>query len=68
MAPDYEIPDPAKHPLLSEEELQDLIEKRQAAKIEAQKKQARFANRKSFDELLQKLLNGDIFDLFVDKY
>jgi len=27
----------------------------------------RFENRKSFDELLQKILNGDIFDAFAER-
>ena len=53
VAPDYEIPDAqSQQPFLSEEEQKELIEKRQLVKIEAHKRQARFSNRKSFDELL----------------
>ena len=54
----------AKKPLMSEEDQRILFEKREQEELEKKKRQVRFENRKSFDELLLKLLNGDIFELF----
>ena len=56
-----------KTALMSYEERNALVEKREQEKIEQRKKELRFNNRKSFEELLSKLLNGDIFDIFADK-
>ena len=44
-----------------------IIEKRKREYEEKVKKDARFANRKSFDELLGKLLKGDIVKLFAGR-
>lgn len=44
-----------------------MYDQREKEKIEKKKKEVRFNNRKSFDELLQKILNGDLFDLYADR-
>ena len=57
----------AKINFMSQEERKALVDKREQEIVEKREKEVRFTNRKSFDEILQKLLNGDIFDLFADK-
>ena len=56
-----------KDSILSEEEQRALMDRAEKLKIEQRKRQIRFENRKSFDELLLKILNGDLFDMFADK-
>ena len=50
--------------LMTSEEHQKLLQEKQRREAEAKAKAYRFQNRKSLEEILRKLLNGDIFDMF----
>ena len=56
---------PALKELISEADLKIIKEKRERENKEKRLREFRFQNRKSIDELLLRILNGDLFDMFA---
>ena len=56
---------PALQELISEADLKIIKEKRERENKEKRLREFRFQNRKSIDELLLRILNGDLFDMFA---
>ncbi len=49
---------------MSSEEYQQLLQLNERKNKEAREKAFRFENRKSMDELMRQILNGDLFDVY----
>ena len=52
--------------LMTSEEHQRLLEAKQRREAEAKARAFRFQHRKSIEEILHRILNGDIFDMFQE--
>jgi hypothetical protein len=55
---------PTHDTLLSSEQQLKILEDDMVAKRERQARAFRYTNRRSVDELLKRVLNGDLFDMF----